>query len=146
MGYRDVPIPTDKNPKDYTYIQRRAEILKLIIAAGHPDAVSQIKLTQRYKKSPSQICQDFKAIAKDVAAGLGSDAKLITDVVFRKASRDLMDGNLKEKAEAARIIKLWNDWLFDIGAQQKAAMDIKIEGRVTHEDFATAVEDKYGDK
>lgn len=126
IGYANVEIPTDKEPKDYHYTQRRAEILKLILEAGHPDLVSRKMLCERYGLSHSQISQDFSVLREYVAETIGNDAKLVTESVYRKSIKELLRN--KQHDKAVRVIESWNNWLFDIGVQDKAAQKIQHQG------------------
>ena len=56
--YRAVNVPEDKPPSEYTYVERRAETLQLIEQAGHPRAINQTRLAERYGCDQSNISND----------------------------------------------------------------------------------------
>lgn len=139
MAYSNIHIPEDKNPKDYTYLERRAEILKLIIEAGHPSNVSRNQLAKRYGVHHTQIVQDIQAIAKEISKEmkeLGTDADLITKAVYEKTIKDLIKGNNRDKFNAMKAIESWNNYLFNIGARQKTPERHEVVGSITSKSFS----------
>jgi len=124
MAYNKVVIPDDKLPKDYTYIERRADILKMIIAAGHPGLISQTKLAGRYGKSQAMISHDIDAIKKDLDEHMGTDAKLITHSIYNKVIKELVG---TDPFKAVQVVEKWNEYLFNIGKQVKVAQRVEIE-------------------
>ena len=136
--------PTKDKPKDrnkYTHSERREEILNLIIEAGHPKSVSQTSLAKIYGVTQCMIHKDIQAIAKDIKKNLPNEAEFITQVVFQSAIKKLAAGNNSDKFKAAKLAKDWNDWLFDMGRQPKAAqkLDATIhDDRISAKDFSDA--------
>lgn len=135
----DMSKPKDR--KEFTHTERREEILKLIIKAGHPQNVSQTEVSKIYGVSQVMIHKDFKAIATQIKKELPNNAALITHVVFQSAIQSLSKGDNADKFKAAKLVKDWNDYLFDSGEQKKAPQ--KIEGtiqdnRLTAKQFADA--------
>lgn len=106
--YSSVDIPA-KPPSDYHYTQRRAEILQLIRQAGHPRAINQNELAERYDVSQQQISKDLDRLAEHISEGLGERRELVTDAVFHRAINGLLEE--EEWRDAARTVKEWNDWL-----------------------------------
>lgn len=128
MSYKDVVIQTGKPKNEYSVIERRAELLRAIIRGGHPHAVHQTQAAELYGVSQSQICQDIKAIKKEIVKELGSDAELLMEIVFKHAIDDaIKKGNSYTAAKAA---KMWADWLFDMGAKTKASDKLELQGEV----------------
>ena len=117
MTYNKELVPVGKDPVKFNYIERRADILDLIIAAGHPKLINQTKLAQRYGKSQSQISQDIEALKKDIDKIMVNNAKLITHVIFEKALKELVE---KDIFKAVQVVEKWNEYLFNTGAQKKA--------------------------
>lgn len=111
MSLKDVDIPDDKDPEDYSYMERRAELFSFVLEAGHPDLLNQTKFAERYGVVQSTISKDLKRIREDVKDELGTDAEFIAHAVFHKALREL--ARQGEWVEATRIIERWFDWLFD---------------------------------
>jgi len=59
VDYRNLSLPTDKAPEDYSYQERRADILQnYILDKGHPDAVNWSRLSRYYSKSKSTLHND----------------------------------------------------------------------------------------
>jgi hypothetical protein len=55
---------TSEARSEYHYTERRAELLQLIEKAGHPAALNQTRLAERYGVSQQQISKDFDRIAE----------------------------------------------------------------------------------
>ena len=136
MGYKDIQIPENKDPKSYNSHERRAEIFKLIITAGHPKMVSRTELGKRYGVTQGLISKDIQKIGLDIVKELGSDAEFITHIVFESTIMDLRRGNNKDKYYAAKLAKEWYEWLQGMGLKKKAP--IQIEGRMTQADLFNA--------
>lgn len=64
--YRDVSVPDDKPPTEYTATERRAEILAMIVEPAHPLAQDSTPLAVRYGCSPSVVQTDIRAIRTEV--------------------------------------------------------------------------------
>ena len=127
MGYKDIVIPEGKSPLEYTAFQRRGEIFGMILKAGHPDMLSRTELARRYGKTQGLISQDIAKIRESIKKELGTDAQFITHVVFQKTIKELMGGDKKDKFNAAKLLKDWNDWLFELGAQKRVPKELNIE-------------------
>jgi len=118
MGYKDIEIDPAKDPEDYTYHERRSELLQFAIEAGHPDMLSRQKFAERYDVAPSTITRDIQALRDDIHEDLSEDAELISSIIYRKAIREKADRG--EYMEAVEILESWNEWLFDTGQQERA--------------------------
>lgn len=131
MGYVDVDTPSEKPPTEYNHVERRAEILRLILRAGHPDMrPTQERLAQRYGVAQSTISRDLDAIADEIAGALGEHDMRDAWVVVRSSIREL-----KEQGEHYRAAKLqldWLDWLGRAGHIQLAPErhEVKQDGPV----------------
>ena len=144
--YGNVRIPDkkeNKDPKKYHYTTRRAEILRLIKIVGSPGMISPTQLGQKYGVTHSQICHDMVVLKKEIVERVSQDIKLKTELTFNKVVSDLLKGSNKDKYNAAKLMKYWNDWLFDLGVQQKSPQRIELEdvNTLTVEDFALAYDD-----
>lgn len=118
INYFDIPIPKAKKPENYTYKERRAEILKLMIEGGQPNCISQIELAKRYGVSQPQISHDIKAIAESMKKNNENMIILMSEVGYRNSIKKLQEQGKYYKA--ARVLSLWNDWLFNSGRMKKA--------------------------
>lgn len=125
MGYKDIDIPSGKDPAEYTYHERRSELLRFIIEAGHPDMISRKKFAERYDVNPSTITRDIQALRDEIHDDLSKDAEMISSVIYRKAIREKADqGNWMEAAE---LLESWNEWLFNTGQQEKAPERMEMD-------------------
>lgn len=122
-NYYGHDIPSNKSPDDYTYIERRAEILQYILQRGSPYAVHQARLADRYGVSESQISRDIKRLRKHVDEHLGDDAKLTTRTVFEKTVTELQEQG--EWKDAWTVVMDWNEWLADIGEQHREPKHVR---------------------
>lgn len=130
MGYKDIDIPAGKDPAEYSYHERRSELLRFIIEAGHPDMISRTKFADRYDVNPSTITRDIQALRDEIHDDLSEDAELISSIVYRKAIREKADEG--DYMEAVELLESWNEWLFNIGEQEKAPdkMEMDLDAHV----------------
>lgn len=133
MGYHDTVVPEGKDPTEYHYTERRAELLKMVVKAGHPDLLSRTKFAERYDVAISTITRDLQTLADEVRDELASDAEFITQSVYRKAIKEKMREG--ETMEAVKLLESWNNYLFETGQQERAAdkVDMQLEGHLTEE-------------
>lgn len=108
--YSAVDLPS-KDRTEYTYVERRAEILQLIKEAGTPDALNQTRLAERYDVSQQQISKDIARVARHVHAELVDRDRraLFVDSVVRRSIRGLMDEG--EHRKAAKTAMEYDDWI-----------------------------------
>ena len=112
IDYRNVDIPTDKDSEEYTYAERRAEILTLIEQSGHPGLLSRSQLANRYGCSHSTISNDINNVLADyVDEILGSRRLLTTHAVIEKSVQELIAEG--EYRKAAQTILDFNKWVDD---------------------------------
>ena len=109
IDYSALDIPDGTDPEEYSWQARRAEILQLIKRAGHPRMLNQADLARRYGTSRQNINNDFDVLAEHVEKNLGRRRELITEAVFQRAIRGLLDEG--EYRKAASTVKDWNEWL-----------------------------------
>ena len=145
MGYSEVPIPEDKEKNQYSYLERRAEILKIIVAAGHPHNINQAELARMYGVTPQMLSKDMKAIKEEFLKHSTTDAEFITQTIFSKALKKMAktdDPMILFKA--AQLAKEWNDWLFDIGRQKRTPQEMNIKSEYTLADAVKEVMNESG--
>lgn len=106
--YDSISLPA-KPPADYSWQERRAELLQLIRQAGHPRSLNQSELAERYEVSQQQISKDFDRLADHVDEHLGNDRALVSEAVFQRAIRGLIED--EEWRKAAQTAKDWNEWV-----------------------------------
>jgi len=107
--YSQIPIPDDKPAEDYTYNERRAEILQLIERKGHPWGFNYSQLGRRYDVSHNTIRNDFDKLKDWYSEHIGDDATTASDLAYRRIVQEHMDNGEYEKAR--RALDSWNDWL-----------------------------------
>ncbi len=117
IDYSTVDPPPKKPPTEYSYVERRAEILELIEQQGHPHGFNKSELGRRYDVSETQIRKDFERLKEYYQGQVGELAKVQSELAYRKIIREHLGNGDYEKAR--RALDSWNGWLFDIGAQEK---------------------------
>jgi transcriptional antiterminator len=110
--YSAVELPA-KPPTEYSYTQRRAELLQLIADAGHPAALNQTELADRYGVSQQQISKDFDRIAQHVHARLADRDRraLLVDSTVSRAIEGLLADD--EYRKAARTALEYDEWAIE---------------------------------
>ena len=127
IDYRAANVPEGKAPDEYTYVERRAEELQLIEEAGHPRAISQTRLADRYGVSQGQISQDIDRLRDYIVENIDSNTvDSITETVFQKAISELVEKG--EYMDAVRATEKWNDWLMDRGKVEKEPDKHEVDG------------------
>jgi len=127
-----VNVPDGKPRKEYSYVERRADILDRIERAGHPDVLNKSQLAREYGVSHTSIGRDFDALAEYVAENLDRDHSFIMDRVLRGAVRDLVEDGKQYKA--VKAAGKWYDWLADVGEVTRASerREFDMEAIVAH--------------
>jgi len=99
--YGSVEIPA-KPPTEYTYHERRADLLQQIHDLGTPDAINQTEAADRYGVSQQQISKDLNRIGESVRERITDRDRrtLATDAVLRRAVRGLLaEGEYRKAAK-----------------------------------------------
>jgi len=123
--YSQIPVPNDKPPAEFTYNERRAEILQLIERKGHPWGFNYTQLGERYGVTRQQIAKDFDRIKDWYGDKIGEDATQASDLAYRRIVQEHMDNGDYEKAR--RALDSWNGWLEDRGFEDKEPEQHEIE-------------------
>lgn len=147
--YGAVNVPDGKPREDYSYMERRAEILERIERAGHPNALNKSELAREYGVSHTSIGRDFDALAEYVAENLSRDYSFVMDRVLRGAVRNLVEEG--EHYKAVKAAEKWYDWLADVGEVVRAPerRELEMEATVAHEqteteDYVLITDDESG--
>lgn len=106
--YSAVTVPT-KAPTDYSYVERRAELLQLVEQSGHPKAINQSELAERYGVSQSQISKDLDRLDEFIKARISNRRDLTIRSVLDRSIRGLL--NEDEYYKAAQVAKMLDDYL-----------------------------------
>jgi hypothetical protein len=143
VDYDAVEISDDKEPQEYHWTERRAEIYRLMEKAGHPDSISPTRLADRYDVSKSQISQDKSRLQEFIVEQIDeTQVDAITSTVFQTAVQELMDND--EYRKAVKTVADWNDWLADRGHVEREPD--RLEANVSLEDqFMSNLKDYHGD-
>ena len=64
-NYETVDIPATP-PSEFTYHERRADLLQQVSDLGHPSMINQVEAAERYGVSQQQISKDLDRIAESV--------------------------------------------------------------------------------
>lgn len=123
--YSEIVIPEGKDPKEYTYNERRAEILQLMERKGHPWGFNKSQLGRRYGVSSQQVANDFDRVKTWYRENIGSDSLEASDMAYRQIVQTHMDNGDMEKAR--RALDSWNTWLEDREFEEKAPERHEIE-------------------
>lgn len=107
-NYTAIEVPTDVPPSELHYTQRRAELLDIVMAAGHPGSISQGELAERYDVAQSTISRDLDRIDEYLRQNTASRRDLESHAVYRRAIQGLLRG--EEYREAARVQKWYDEF------------------------------------
>lgn len=126
--YAALSPPSDTHPKDYSYIERRAELYRMIEEAGHPHNLerSQQELGDRYGVSQKQISKDIQRLREYETKHNEERTKSITSWLAEKAVMDAVQRDDFEKALELQME--YNDFLFNTGDLDQEAQGIALEG------------------
>lgn len=108
--YEHVNIPS-KPPSQFSYQERRADLLAQIYDLGHPSMIHQGEAAERYEVSQSQISKDLDRIAESVHEHVvDRDKRAFTvDAVVRRSIRGLLEDG--EYRKAAKTAIEWDEWV-----------------------------------
>jgi hypothetical protein len=107
--YSGVDIPS-KRKTEYTYVERRAELLQLVNEKGHPGCLDQTELAEQYGVCQQQISKDIKRIATHVHERLiDRDRRaFVVEQVVDRSVRGLLDqGEYRKAAKTAMEYDKW---------------------------------------
>ena len=140
IDYRAANVPEQKPPNEYTYVERRAEELQLIEEAGHPRAISQTRLADRYGVSQGQISQDIDRLRDYINENIDeSTVDAITETVYQKSIKELVEAG--DYKDAVKAVESWNDWLMDRGKVDKEPDKVDVGGEGIVFNFSQPDED-----
>jgi hypothetical protein len=117
INYYDVDVPSDKDPSDFTYAQRRAEILQEILDAGHPRLIDKSGLANRYDVANSTITNDIDEIADSIKDHMGRRADLLFQSIYASVIEELRDEG--DRKELRHWLKDFKEFLQERGKIEK---------------------------
>lgn len=122
--YSAVDLPsTDRS--EYNYVQRRAEILQLIEEAGHPKALNQTQLADRYNVSQQQVSKDLQRLSEHVRERVGDRGRraLMVDATVQRAICGLLDEEEWRRAAVTAIE--YSEWASEFADLER--LEAKVE-------------------
>ena len=128
--YTAVEIPTAKPPEEFTYHERRADLLAQIRDLGHPSMINQTEAADRYGVTQQQVSKDLDRIAESVREYLvDRDHRAFTvDTVVRRAIRGLLDeGEYRKAAQTAMDLDEWITEFHDLRMMEKEIEELKAQ-------------------
>lgn len=122
--YGRMNIPS-KPPSEYSYHERRADLLAQIRDLGHPSMINQTEAAERYDVSQSQISKDLDRIAESVHEHvIDRDRRAFeVDSVVRRSIRGLLED--EEYHKAAKTAMEWDEWLTEFSDLEELAEKIE---------------------
>jgi hypothetical protein len=110
--YSAVNLPS-KDRTEWSYVERRAELLELIEEVGEPNVLNQTELGERYGVSQKQISKDFDRLAAHVRERMiDRDRRaFVVENVVRRSIRGLL--NDEEYRKAAQTAMDYDEWIHD---------------------------------
>ena len=122
--YTSVEVPT-KPPTEFTYQERRADLLRQIRDLGHPSMINQTEAADRYGVSQAQISKDLDRLAESVREHVvDRDRRAFTvDTVVRRAIRGLLEE--EEYRKAAQTAMEWDEWLVEFNDLREMEQQIE---------------------
>ena len=110
--YSAVDLPS-KDPTEYTYVERRAELLQRVEEAGEPSVLNQTELADTFDVSQQQISKDLDRLATHVRERMiDRDRRaFVVENVVRRSIRGLMDEG--EYRKAAQTAMEYDGWIYD---------------------------------
>ena len=110
--YSAVDLPS-KDPTDFSYVERRAELLQRVKEAGEPSVLNQTELADTFGVSQQQISKDLDRLAGHVRERMiDRDRRaFVVENVVRRSIRGLL--NEEEYRKAAQTAMDYDDWIHD---------------------------------
>lgn len=122
--YRSVDLPS-KPPEEYSYKERRARLLQLIVEHGHPDTINQTEMADRFGVTQQQISKDISRLGEYVHGQVldRNQRALVVQSVTQRAIRGLLeDGDYRKAAKTAME---YDDWATEFIDLSEMAADIE---------------------
>lgn len=146
-NYRKLSPPEDKDPEDYTWAERRAELYDMIERAGHYRNIerSQRELAARYGVAQNQIHEDIKAINEWTAEHLGAQAEAELETLKNRAVQKLIDEGDEDKA--FYLMKNYWETLIEAGVKEGGTDSVEVDLTANYADVVgEASTDAVGDE
>ena len=125
--YLSVDLPS-KPPGEYNYRERRARLLQLIIEHGHPDAINQTEMADRFGVTQQQISKDIQRLGEYVHGKVldRNRRALVVQSVTNRAIRGLLDnGDYRKAAKTAMEYDEWATEFIDLSEMAAEIENLK---------------------
>ena len=127
--YESIEVPDDKRPPEYTYNEKRAEIVRLWKESNDPySEISPTRLAERYDQAKSTVYEDIEKVKEYLRENIGTDDEIKTDLGFDRAIRKLESQG--EWYKAAKVRKLKWEWMHESGQKEKEPEKHEVDGLV----------------
>lgn len=117
VDYRNLSLPTDKAPADYSYQERRADILQnYILDKGHPDAVNWSELARYYDKSKSTLHNDKETLTEWIVDDLDvARVSGIASALFEQGLLEIQADDDYDAFDYHAFVAKWTSTLEKLG-------------------------------
>lgn len=106
--YASISIPS-KPPTEFHYTRRRAEILQQVLDVGHPAALNQSELAERYGVSQQQISKDLDRLDEYIREHISRRRDLKIAGVLNRAMSGLLEEG--EHYKAAKVAQIYQEYI-----------------------------------
>lgn len=126
IDYFAIDVP-DGDPQEFTYAERRADLLRRTLDVGDPQMISRTKAAGRYGVSIGQITQDMQRIARFLSENIdGKQYTFRLQTAFNKIYDRFMEEGKYMKAW--NLIRDWGRFLFETGRMEREPDKIDLSG------------------
>ena len=117
VDYRNLSLPTDKAPADYSYQERRADILQnFVLDKGHPDAVNWSELSRYYDKSKSTLHNDKETLTEWIVDDLDvARVSGIASALFEQGLLEIQADDDYDAFDYHAFVAKWTSTLEKLG-------------------------------
>ena len=114
IDYSQIEIPKDKDPWEYDYRERRAEILQRHKNSSNPYQITQTEMAKEFDVTPSQISRDMDKIRDYITRNIsGKKLAFESTLIIDNAVKGLMSQGKYYKAVQVLETKL--NFYLDLG-------------------------------
>ena len=142
--YHEIKIPPNKLPKDYTYNQRRAHLLQIILQHGYIP-FKRTDLAKEYGVSPATITVDVDILTPYIIEHYWKKDKVISQAITAK--QKALKGALSESdwKTAASIADGILKTAFELGLIEKEPEKLEVKSSIL-EDMRTYYKEALNEK
>lgn len=139
-NYLAVETPDGKPFPEYTTHERRAYLCARVIESGDPYALNQPDEASRFSVHQSTISRDMDRIRESVGEHIGRAAKIRTASMLEWLTDELRDADdWRAKTALFDRVMRYNEWLADIGEQDREPNRSELDVRSRHSEVSYQV-------